>query len=45
MKKLEIQIFMRQCNPLKFINNMTEFYIVVFKEFASRRNVVEEIFY
>src|SRR5690606_17714487 len=35
---------MSKRNPLKFINNMSKFYIVVFQEFSSCRNIIKKIF-
>ena len=43
MKKLEIEVFVRQSNALKFINNMSEFNIIIFKKFPSRRNIIEKV--
>ena len=45
MKKLKIDIFMRQSYPLKLINNMSEFYIIIFKELSSCRNIIKKIFH
>ena len=44
MKKLKVDVFMRQSNALKLIDNMAKFYIIVFKKFPSCRNIVKKIF-
>ena len=43
MEKGKLQVFMRQCNPVKLVHNMTELHIVVLQEFPAGRHVVEKV--
>ena len=44
MEQFEIYVFMRERNTLEFINDMPEFNIVIFKEFAACRYIIKKVF-